>query len=119
MTPTYGIIFLGDIEERFFSDCDISSPVWWEYINDIFMLWQLGKKELKKFLEILNSYHPTINFTTNYLRDRISFLDAEVIGKANRLVNYLYKKPRIPTNIFPIVPIMFFILKTPFLITKP
>ena len=28
MGPPYAIIFLGDLEERFFSDCDISPLVW-------------------------------------------------------------------------------------------
>ena len=35
-TPPYAIIFLGDLEERFFSDSDISPLVWWRYIDDIF-----------------------------------------------------------------------------------
>ena len=68
MVPPYAIIFLGDLEERFFSDCDISPLVWWRYIDYIFKLWQHGEKELKKFLEILDSYHPTIKFTANYSR---------------------------------------------------
>ena len=61
------------------------------YVDDIFMLWQHGEKVLKKFLEILNSYHPTIKSTANYSR-KISFLDVEVI-KGNQLVNDLYIKP--------------------------
>ena len=61
------------------------------YVDDIFMLWQHGEKALKKFLEILNSYHPTIKSTANYSR-KISFLDVEVI-KGNQLVNDLYIKP--------------------------
>ena len=93
MAPPYAIIFLGDLEERFFSDCDISSLVWWRYIDDIFMLWQHGEKALKKFLEILNSYHPTIKFTANYSREKICFLDVEVIKKGNQLVTDLYIKP--------------------------
>ena len=93
MVPPYAIIFLGDLEERFFSDCDISSLVWWQYIDNIFMLWQHGEKALKKFLEILNSYHPTIKFTANYSREKIGFLDVEVIKKGNRLVTDLYIKP--------------------------
>ena len=32
MAPLYAIIFLGDLKERFFSDCDISLLVWWRYI---------------------------------------------------------------------------------------
>ena len=39
MAPRYAIIFLGDLEERFFSDCDILRLVWWRYIDDTFMLW--------------------------------------------------------------------------------
>ena len=93
MAPPYAIIFLGDLEERFFSDCDISSLVWWQYIDNIFMLWQHGEKALKKFLEILNSYHPTIKFTANYSREKICFLDVEVIKKGNQLVTDLYIKP--------------------------
>ena len=60
MAPPYAIIFLGDLEEKIFSDYDISPIVWGRYIDDIFMLRQHGEKDLKKFLEILNSYHPTI-----------------------------------------------------------
>ena len=28
MDPSYAIIFLGDLEERFFNNCDISPRVW-------------------------------------------------------------------------------------------
>ena len=31
------------------SDSDITPLVWWRYIDEIFMLWQHGEKELKKF----------------------------------------------------------------------
>ena len=73
MAPPYAIISLCNLKERFFSDCDISPLVWWRYIDNIFMLWQHGEKELKQFLEILNSYYPTIKFTANYSREKISF----------------------------------------------
>ena len=57
------------------------------------MLWQHGGKELKKLLEILNSCHPTIKFTANFSREKISFLDIVVIKKGNQLVTDLYIKP--------------------------
>ena len=46
------IIFLGDLEVKLFSDCDILPLVWWRYIDDIFMFRQYDKKELEKLLEI-------------------------------------------------------------------
>ena len=52
---------------------DIWPLVWYRYIDNIFMLWQHGEKELKKFLEILNSYHLTIKFTANYSREKKVF----------------------------------------------
>ena len=57
------------------------------------MLWQHGEKELKKFLEILNSYHSTIKFIANYSREEIVFLDVEAIKKGNQFVADLYIKP--------------------------
>ena len=57
------------------------------------MLWQHSEKELKTFLEILNYYRPTIMLTVNYSREKISFLDVEVIKTGNKLVTDLYIKP--------------------------
>ena len=93
MVRPYAIIFFSDLEERFFSDCNILLLVWWRYIEDIFLLSQHGEKALKKFLEILNSYHPTIKFTANYSREKISFLDVDVIKKGSQLVTDRYIKP--------------------------
>ena len=88
MAPLYAIIF-GWI----FTGCDTLPLVWWSYIDEIFILTQHGEKEFKNSLEILNSYNPTIKFTANYLREKISFLDVEVIKNWNQLVSDLYIKP--------------------------
>ena len=57
------------------------------------MLWQHGEKELGKFLEFLNCYHPTIKFTASYSQKEINFLDLSVRKKNNQLANDLYIKP--------------------------
>ena len=44
----------------------------------MFMLWQRGEKELKKFLQYLNCYHSTIKFTAIYSHEEINFLDVSV-----------------------------------------
>ena len=53
------------------------------------MLWQHGYKEIEKFLEFLNCYHPTIKFTANCLREETNFLDTSVRRKNNQLVTDL------------------------------
>ena len=47
MAPPYAIIFMGDLEEKILKDCDKKSLTWWQPIDDIFMLWQHGEKELE------------------------------------------------------------------------
>ena len=89
------IVFLDNLENIFFSDF----LAWCGYIDDIFVLCQHDGKEPKKFLDILNSYHPTIKFTSNCSRRKISFLHVEVIKKENQLVPDLYIKPT-DTNLY-------------------
>ena len=84
---------MGDLEEKLLKDCDKKPLAWWQFIDDIFMLWQHGVKELEKFLEFLNCYHPTIKFTANYSREEINFLDVSVGKKNNQLATDLYIKP--------------------------
>ena len=62
MAPSYAIIFMGDLKEVLSKDRDKKPLAWWRYINDIFVLWQHGKKKLERFLEFLNCNHPTIKF---------------------------------------------------------
>ena len=47
MAPPYAIIFIGDLEERILKDYSFKPLVWWRYIDDIFLLWQHGKKNKK------------------------------------------------------------------------
>ena len=85
MNPLYAVIFMGDLKEKLFKGYDKKPLVWWQYIDDILMLWEHGEEELEKFLEFLNCYHPTTNF-----------LGVSVRKKNNQLVTDLYTKP---TNI--------------------
>ena len=86
MAPPYAIIFMGDLEERILQNCSFKPLVWWRYIDDIFLLWQHGEEKLKEFLDILNCYHPSIKFTSKYSRERIDFLDVEIIKEGNQLL---------------------------------
>ena len=93
MGPPYAIIFMDSPEEDILSNSLLNPLVWWRYIDDIFMVREHGEEELKKFLETLNCYHPTIKFTAEYSRAKINFLDVTVMKKGNQLVTDLYVKP--------------------------
>ena len=66
ITPPYAIIFMDSLEEHMLSNSLLKPLVRWRYDDDIFMMWEHGEEELKKFLETLNCYHPTINFAAEY-----------------------------------------------------
>ena len=83
MAPPYAIIFMGDLEERILQDCSFKLLLWWRYI---------GEEKLKEFLDILNRYHPSIKYTSIYSRERIDFLDAEIIKEGNRLLTDVFVK---------------------------
>ena len=83
---------MDSLEEDMLSNSILKPLVWWRYIDDIFMMWEHGEEELKKFLETLNCYHPTITFTAEYSRAKVNFLVVTVTKKGNQLVTDLYVK---------------------------
>ena len=93
MAPPYAILFMSNLEETFLATSPYKPFIWWRFIDDIFMIWQHGEEKLKEFLELLNSCHPTIKFTSEYSSDKINFLDVQVIREGNQLVTDLYSKP--------------------------
>ncbi len=58
------------------------------------MIWTHGLEELKKFIEHLNSVHPTIKFTAEWSKTEINFLNTTVkVSKDRKLYTTLYMKP--------------------------
>ena len=74
----YPIIFMADFEERIFKDIDLQPRIWWRYTNDTFFIWEHGEDFFRRFIEILNAYHPTIKFTAEWSKEGTNFLDVVV-----------------------------------------
>ena len=66
--PPYGNIFTDFLEKDILSNSLLKPLVCWNYIDDIFMVWDHGEEDLKMFLDNLNCRHPTINFTVEYYK---------------------------------------------------
>ena len=43
-------------------------------------IWEHGEESLEKFINKLNSFHPTIKFTAEYSKETINFLDVRLVG---------------------------------------
>ena len=43
-----------------------------------FFIWEHGKDSLKAFIYQVNMFHPTINFTAEYSKDEVNFLDLNI-----------------------------------------
>ena len=76
--PPYAILFMADLEEKILSASEKKPMIWWRYIDDIFFIWEHGEESLEKFLNQLNSFHPTITFTAEYSKETINFLDVNI-----------------------------------------
>ena len=70
-------------------ECLIKKPwLWWRYIHDIIMIWHHGENELQEFIDKINKSYPAIN----YSRERVHFLEVQVIFKNNEISTDFYVK---------------------------
>ena len=75
-------------------NAEVTPPLWWQYIDDIFIVWTEGEKKLRKFIDYLNSAHETIKFSYKWLKYEIDFLDVKVLNESGMLETDVFK----PTN---------------------
>ena len=66
------------IETDFLKTQELQPFVWLRYIDDILFIWTHGEAELKKLIEGLNNFLPSIQFTYESTKKRVAFLDLNV-----------------------------------------
>ena len=93
MAPSYANIFMGNLERRILDQVDLKPNIWWRYIDDVFTIWPHGENSLVEFVALINSYHPTIQFTAEWSNRSIAFLDVTVTLEEGRLTTDLFTKP--------------------------
>ena len=89
---SYAILFMADLEGKILNSFEEKPMIWWWYIDDIFF-WEHGEESLEKFLNKLNSFHPTIKFTAEYSKETINFLDVNIRLVEGELMTDLFVKP--------------------------
>ena len=94
LAPNYASLFMDRFKTEALKNWDRQPLIWLRFIDDIFMIWNYGEQELKKFLEYLNNIHDKIKFTHEFRKESINFLDTTVkIDTTRELYTTLYEKP--------------------------
>ena len=63
LAVSFANIFMAAVEREIIKRSRFKLHTQKRYIDDIFSLWNMNKKEINSFIELANSHHPTIKFT--------------------------------------------------------
>ena len=64
LAPAYANLFMGKFEHEILSHAPYKPLLYKRYIDDILIQWPHSKLELNNFLFAMNSFHPSIKFTS-------------------------------------------------------
>ena len=94
-SASYANLFMNNFEETWiYKLIRKNSNFYKRFIDDIFILWNGTREQLKEFIEQINTVHPTIKFEANYSFNSINFLDTHIYKNKNRkLCTTLHVKP--------------------------
>ena len=93
VAPNYANLFMDRFETKALEGYHLKPLTWLRFIDDIVMIWTHGET-LKEFITYLNSLHQSIQFTHEFSKTSINFLDTLVKLNENRkLITTLYNKP--------------------------
>lgn len=83
---------MDDLETQCLSLLNFEVPVFYRYVDDIFMI--VPKTEIHTVLGVFNGYHPHLKFTHEIEKQSsIPFLDIIIIRENNVLTTNWYRKP--------------------------
>ena len=83
---------MDDVERKFLETQSLQPLIWFRYIDDEFFIWTHGEEKLLLFLTDLNNYNPHIEFTYEFNKEHISFLDLKVSFCEGKLTRDLHVK---------------------------
>ena len=94
MAPAYANIVMSIFERKLLTGSCNKPLVWFRYIDDIFVIWTYGEDKLKDFMLYINSIHSSFQFTSNYSKECVQFLDVSVsVDISGNITTDLYVKP--------------------------
>ena len=101
MAPTYAILVVGFLEEKMYTRIkeiyseNISNNIicgWIRYIDDCWIVWKESYGDINILKRILQSLHPSIQFTMETSDNRLNFLDVNIYKDGDKLETDIYHK---------------------------
>ena len=92
LASLYANLFMTKFEEKYVYTYPQQPKLWKRFIDDIFLIWPHGMDWRLKFIEHLNTVHPTIKFTSDISHTEIFFLDLTIYISNFKLYTRLYTK---------------------------
>ena len=92
LAPSYANLFMTKFEEKYVYTYALQPKLWKRFIDDIFLIWPHGIDSLLKFIEHLNTVHPTFKFSSDISYTEIPFLDLTIYIRDFKLYTRLYTK---------------------------
>ena len=91
--PTLANWFMGDIERNIFGNKkDFYPKLYTRYVDNVFAIFK-SSEDATKFLEVLNSQHENLQFTVEWPKGTLPFLDVEINLSGVAIETWLYRKP--------------------------
>ena len=100
MAPTYATLVMGYLEMKLYQKIEEEynyeirtyfEENWKRFLDDCFLLWPYGNT--RQLIDIVNSLHPKIQFTSEQSDTNCPFLDVMVIKEGRKIKTDLYNKP--------------------------
>ena len=75
---------MAELEKEILNGVEEKPIIWWRYIDNIFFLiWKHREESVEKFVNKLNSFHLTIEFTVEYSKETIRKIGKGEFIKSN------------------------------------
>ena len=100
--PIYATLILGYLEETLYRKVedvfDLNFKTYIEenfkrFLDDCFILFRKSDEDLIKLHELINTLHPSLTFTMDKSRTKLSFLDTMVINNNGEVLTDIFYKP--------------------------
>ena len=85
MASKFANIFIDEIEKSLFAALNKLPMSYFQFLNDIFMIWTSEHDSLNEFLNFANDFYPSIKFTTETFLSEIHFLDTTIHLQNNKV----------------------------------